>query len=96
MSDIVMVPVQSSALAEIGYDAERQILQVKHHPNKSGIASSYQYVGVPMFMWAMLGEPGASIGQVMVKVRKMDGVTSVKIGESYEESDALVAHGGAA
>jgi hypothetical protein len=46
---IETVPVQSSNLAEVGYDPELSILEVRFL--KSGV---YQYFGVPQYLYEQL------------------------------------------
>lgn len=78
---IARVPVQSSHVAEVGYDDDFQILEVAYKDANGEPTSVYQYAGVPRNEWARLWGEGASIGRIINEIKRAPGVIGTKLAE---------------
>lgn len=82
---IPMKSVQSSQLAEMGYDATTAQLFVRFNPNKGQAAngepgSLYRYEAVPQNVWDELNAEGISVGSTFIRLVKTVGYAYSKIG----------------
>lgn len=74
------VKVQSSALAEIGYDESIETLEVAFHPTKAGVVRVFQYSPVHRFIHEEMVAEGASIGTIFHRyVRSQSSVSAVEV-----------------
>jgi len=78
---IARIPVTSSHVAEIGYDPDRQIIEVAYKDAQGEPTSVYQYVGADRTWWARLCGEGASIGRILNELRHTPGISAVKLAE---------------
>lgn len=82
------VKVVSSNIAEVGYDAETQTLEVAFKPNRAGIVSVWRYSPVPQAVYDGMLAEDASVGSIVSSVKAAPGIAAYKAGEEPQAVSA--------
>ena len=77
--------VASSNVAEVGYDADTQTLEVAFRPDRTGVSKVYQYSPVAQEAFDDLMVPGESVGRHINALKVHPVVTCTRLVDAVAE-----------
>jgi hypothetical protein len=73
--------VESSNVAEVGYDPNTFRLEVKFKPDRSGRSAVWSYVPVMHAEYEAMTAPGSSVGRTLALLKKNPAITQTLVAE---------------
>lgn len=80
------VAVKSTAVRELGYDAETETMEVLYHPNRFGFCAVWRYTPVSQEQYDAFFAEGASVGRLLTQIKADLDIASFKVGEEAPEA----------